>query len=80
MRSVATRQANVSVPTAVRDALHALPGSQFDLVILETAGIGQSGSEVVDLSDLSLVMTPEFGAPAQLEENRHARLRRYRGH
>ncbi|MGC6416979.1 MAG: methylmalonyl-CoA mutase family protein [Bradymonadia bacterium] len=69
MRSMATRQANVSVPTAVRDALQALRSSQFDLVILETAGIGQSGSEVVDLSDLSLyVMTPEFGAPSQLEK------------
>ena len=69
MRSMATRQANVSVPTAVRDALHALRSSRFDLVILETAGIGQSGSEVVDLSDLSLyVMTPEFGAPSQLEK------------
>jgi methylmalonyl-CoA mutase len=41
----------------------------YDLVILETAGIGQSGSEVVDLADVSLyVMTPEFGAPSQLEK------------
>ncbi len=69
MRSMATRQANVSVPEAVRDVLAALKSSVYDLVILETAGIGQSGSEVIDLSDLSLyVMTPEYGAPSQLEK------------
>jgi methylmalonyl-CoA mutase len=69
MRSLGTRQANASVPASVRDALRALRVAGYDLVILETAGIGQSGSEVVDLSNLSLyVMTPEFGAPSQLEK------------
>ena len=69
MRSMATRSANAAVPTAVRDALLVLRAAGFDLVVLETAGIGQSGSQVVDLSDVSLyVMTPEFGAPTQLEK------------
>ena len=69
MRSMATRQANASVSGAVRDALAVLRTCGYSLVILETAGIGQSGSEVVDLSDVSLyVMTPEFGAPSQLEK------------
>ncbi len=69
MRSMATRMANTSVPAAIRDALDALSRVGYDLVILETAGIGQSGSEVVDITDLSLyVMTPEYGAPTQLEK------------
>ena len=69
MRSMATRQANAAVPATVADALLALKAARYDLVILETAGIGQSGSEVSDLSDVSLyVMTPEFGAPTQLEK------------
>ncbi|MEZ4463026.1 MAG: methylmalonyl-CoA mutase family protein [bacterium] len=69
MRSMATRQAHSAVSPAVRDALALLRQSGFDLVVLETAGIGQSGSEVVDLADVSLyVMTPEFGAPSQLEK------------
>ncbi|MGK0358887.1 MAG: methylmalonyl-CoA mutase [Bradymonadia bacterium] len=69
MRSMATRSANAAVPPSVKDALAVLQRSGADLVILETAGIGQSGSEVVDLSDVSLyVMTPEFGAPSQLEK------------
>ncbi|MCB9542932.1 MAG: methylmalonyl-CoA mutase family protein, partial [Myxococcales bacterium] len=69
MRSLATRSQNTAVPAAVRDALLALSAAGHDLVILETAGIGQSGSEVVDLADVSLyVMTPEFGAPSQLEK------------
>jgi len=69
MRSMATRSQNSSVSPALRDALEVMRRSEVDLVILETAGIGQSGSEVVDLAELSLyVMTPEFGAPSQLEK------------
>ncbi len=69
MRSMATRSQNTSVSPAVRGSLELLRRSGADLVILETAGIGQSGSEVVDLANLSLyVMTPEFGAPSQLEK------------
>lgn len=69
MRSMATRQAHAAVPRAVVDALLALRTAGFDLVLLETAGIGQSSSEVTDLANLSLyVMTPEYGAPSQLEK------------
>ena len=69
MRSMATRKAHTAVSNSVRDALLALQAAQYDLIILETAGIGQSDSAVVDLCDLSLyVMTPEFGAPTQLEK------------
>ena len=69
MRSMATRKSHAAVPVAVADALLALQGAGYDLVILETAGIGQSSTEVVDLCDVSLyVMTPEFGAPSQLEK------------
>jgi methylmalonyl-CoA mutase len=69
MRSLATRQAHSAVPRSVSDALLALRAAGFDLILFETAGIGQSGSEVVDLADVSLyVMTPEYGAPSQLEK------------
>ena len=69
MRSMATRAANTSISTAVRESLKFLKRQDFDLVILETAGIGQSGSEISELADLSVyVMTPEFGAPSQLEK------------
>ncbi len=69
MHSLATRQAHSSTARVVEDALLALKAAGYDLVILETAGIGQSDSQVVDLTDLSLyVMTPEFGAPSQLEK------------
>jgi isobutyryl-CoA mutase len=69
MRSMATRQAHAAVSPAVADSLLALRAAGFDLVLFETAGIGQSGSEVVDLANVSLyVMTPEYGAPSQLEK------------
>ncbi|MFZ4737804.1 MAG: methylmalonyl-CoA mutase family protein [Bradymonadia bacterium] len=69
MRSLATRKSNASLSPAVHDALHVLRRAGYDLVLLETAGIGQSSSEVVDLADVSLyVMTPEFGAASQLEK------------
>ncbi len=69
MRSMATRQAHSAISRAVKDALAALRVAGFDLVVLETAGIGQSDSEVVDLTDLCVyVMTPDFGAPTQLEK------------
>ncbi len=69
VRSVATRRAHLATAGAVPDLLRVLKASGFDLVILETAGIGQGDSEVVDLCDLSMyVMTPEFGAPTQLEK------------
>ncbi len=69
IRSMATRQANLALSQAVSDALLVLDAAGFDLVIVETAGIGQSDSEIVDLTEHSIyVMTPDFGAPSQLEK------------
>ncbi|MFP6656359.1 MAG: cobalamin-dependent protein, partial [Myxococcota bacterium] len=62
VRSMATRRANLSLAAAVRDGLGVLRSAGFDLVLLESAGIGQSDSEIVDLVDFSLyVMTPDYG-------------------
>ncbi|MCP4039174.1 MAG: methylmalonyl-CoA mutase family protein [bacterium] len=69
IRSMATRQANLALSQSVADALLVLKAAGFDLVVIETAGIGQSDSEIVDLVDRSIyVMTPEYGAPSQLEK------------
>jgi methylmalonyl-CoA mutase len=69
VRSLATRQAHFALSRAVADAIRVLQAAGFDLVIVETAGIGQSDSEVVDLVDLPIyVMTPDYGAPSQLEK------------
>jgi methylmalonyl-CoA mutase len=69
MRSLATRQANLALSGHVRDAVAVLKLAGFDLVVLETSGIGQSDTEIVDHSDVSLyVMTPEYGAATQLEK------------
>jgi len=69
VRSLATRQPHVALSQAVRDAVAVLRAAGYELIFVETAGIGQSDSEIVDLADLSLyVMTPEFGAPSQLEK------------
>ena len=69
MRSLATRGANIAVSHYVQDALDILKVADFDLIILETSGIGQSQTEITEHSDLSVyVMTPEFGAPSQLEK------------
>ena len=69
MRSLATRQSNLALSKYVHAAIDILKAAHFDLIILETSGIGQSDTEIVDHSDLSLyVMTPEFGAATQLEK------------
>jgi methylmalonyl-CoA mutase len=69
VRSLATRQAHLALSRAVRDAVLVLQAAGYGLVLVETAGIGQSDSEIVDLADLSVyVMTPEYGAPSQLEK------------
>ncbi|MDZ4846453.1 MAG: methylmalonyl-CoA mutase family protein [Chitinophagales bacterium] len=69
MRSLATREANISVSKHITDAIDILKAAHYDLIILETSGIGQSGSEIVDYADVSLyVMTPEYGAATQLEK------------
>ena len=63
MRSLATRQSNLALSKHVSQALDVLKCADFDLIILETSGIGQSDTEILDHSDVSLyVMTPEFGA------------------
>ncbi|MBN2890704.1 MAG: cobalamin-dependent protein [Bacteroidales bacterium] len=69
MRSLATRGANIALSPYIQDALDILKVAEFDLIILETSGIGQSQTEITEHSDLSIyVMTPEFGAPSQLEK------------
>ena len=69
MRSLATRQSNLALSKHVQSAIDILKAAQFDLIILETSGIGQSDTEIVDHSDASLyVMTPEYGAATQLEK------------
>jgi methylmalonyl-CoA mutase len=69
MRSMATRRRNASTSAMLSDALAFLRSAGFDLVIVETAGIGQSDSEIVDLVDVPVyVMTSEFGAASQLEK------------
>ena len=69
MRSMATRRSNRSTSAMLDDALAFLRCAGFDLVIVETAGIGQSDSEIVDLVDVPVyVMTSEFGAASQLEK------------
>jgi methylmalonyl-CoA mutase len=69
MRSLATRQANLSLSKSVKAAVDILKAADFDLIILETSGIGQSDSEITAYSDLSLyVMTQEYGAASQLEK------------
>ena len=69
VRSLATRRAHAALSLAVKDAALVLRAAAFDLILVETAGIGQSDSEVVDLADVSVyVMTPDYGAPSQLEK------------
>lgn len=69
MRSLATRQSNLALSKHVDEALQILKAAEYDLIILETSGIGQSDTEIMDHSDVSLyVMTPEFGAATQLEK------------
>jgi len=69
MRSLATRQSNLALSKYVADAIQVLKAAKYDIIILETSGIGQSDTEILEHSDVSLyVMTPEFGAATQLEK------------
>ena len=69
MRSLATRQSNLSISNYVKDAEIIAQAAGFDLIILETSGIGQSDTAIIDHSDVSFyVMTPEYGAASQLEK------------
>jgi isobutyryl-CoA mutase len=69
MRSIATRDTAGAIAACVPDVVAACKVAGFDLIIIETPGIGQGDAGVVPLSDVSLyVMTPEYGAPSQLEK------------
>ena len=69
MRSLATRQANLALSKHVQESIDICKAAGFDLIIVETSGIGQSDTMITDYCDVSLyVMTPEFGAATQLEK------------
>jgi methylmalonyl-CoA mutase len=69
MRSLATRQSNLALSKHVQEAVDIVKAAGYDLIILETSGIGQSDTEITDHSNVSLyVMTPEYGAATQLEK------------
>ncbi|MFC0272440.1 fused isobutyryl-CoA mutase/GTPase IcmF [Metabacillus herbersteinensis] len=69
MRSLATRQSRSELSLAIQDAIAVVKGAGYDLVIIETSGIGQGDAGITEICDLSLyVMTSEFGAPSQLEK------------
>jgi methylmalonyl-CoA mutase len=69
VRSIAVRQSNIEVPVVLPDAINILKAAGFDLIIAETAGIGQGSSNIFDLVDLSVyVMTSDYGAASQLEK------------
>jgi isobutyryl-CoA mutase len=69
MRSLATRHSRSELSAAIHDALDVLRAAAFDLIIVETSGIGQGDAAIVEICDVSLyVMTSEFGAPTQLEK------------
>jgi len=69
MRSLATRQSQTEIPETLTEVLTVVKAAGFDLIIAETAGIGQGDSNIIDLTDLSIyVMTSEFGSASQLEK------------
>ncbi len=69
MRSMATRDAKQPIASHLKECVNLLKAAGAELIILETSGIGQADSQIIDYSDVSLyVMTPEFGAPSQLEK------------
>ncbi|MBO1002076.1 fused isobutyryl-CoA mutase/GTPase IcmF [Pseudogracilibacillus auburnensis] len=69
MRSLATRESRTELSKATKDIIDVLRASNYDLIIVETSGIGQGDAEITDITDMSMyVMTAEFGAPTQLEK------------
>jgi methylmalonyl-CoA mutase len=69
MRSFATRQAHLALNRPILEAINILKAADYDLIIVETAGIGQSDTEITEIADVSVyVMTPEYGAATQLEK------------
>ncbi|MFT4415356.1 fused isobutyryl-CoA mutase/GTPase IcmF [Fredinandcohnia humi] len=69
MRSLATRGSKTELSLAIKDAIAVVKAAGFDLVIVETSGIGQGDAEITEVCDIAMyVMTSEFGAPSQLEK------------
>ncbi|KOP71794.1 fused isobutyryl-CoA mutase/GTPase IcmF [Cytobacillus solani] len=69
MRSLATRQSKSELSLAIKDAISVVKAAGFDLIVVETSGIGQGDAEITEICDVSMyVMTSEFGAPSQLEK------------
>ncbi len=69
MRSLATREDNTALSAYVQDAIDICTSAGYDLIILESAGVGQSDASILDFCDVSLyIMTPEYGAASQLEK------------
>ncbi|MFZ4525511.1 MAG: fused isobutyryl-CoA mutase/GTPase IcmF [Chlorobium sp.] len=69
MRSLATRDSQTELSAAIQDALDVVRAAGYDLVVVETSGIGQGNAGVVNICDVAIyVMTSEFGAPTQLEK------------
>jgi methylmalonyl-CoA mutase len=69
MRSLATRDDNIALSAAMQEAIDICKTADFDFIILESAGVGQSDASILDYCDVSMyVMTPEYGAASQLEK------------
>jgi isobutyryl-CoA mutase len=69
MRSLATRNSRSELSLAIKDAINVVKAAGFDLIIVETSGIGQGDAAITEVCDISMyVMTSEFGAPSQLEK------------
>ncbi|MED4161886.1 fused isobutyryl-CoA mutase/GTPase IcmF, partial [Halalkalibacterium halodurans] len=69
MRSLATRGSRTEISESIRDAIAVVKAAAYDLVIVETSGIGQGDAEITEIADISMyVMTSEYGAPSQLEK------------
>jgi len=69
MRSLATRESDKALSEYVQEAIDICKAADYDLIILESAGVGQSDASILDYVDISMyVMTPEYGAPSQLEK------------
>ncbi|MCH1927295.1 methylmalonyl-CoA mutase, partial [Shewanella sp. C31] len=69
MRSLATRASRSELSLAIHDAIRIVKAAGFDLILIETSGIGQGDAEITNISDVAMyVMTSEFGAPSQLEK------------
>ena len=72
MRSLATRGSRSELSGAMQDVLDIVKVAGYDLIVIETSGIGQGDADIADISDASMyVMTSEFGAPTQLRKNRY---------